>query len=189
YKTAIKEYTTGRKDKQAAGVEKALTEFRRELWRFMNIETATLKDDHVQIPRGTMITTKKEFSGAIEMVVVARTESENIRLYGYRGSCVIFNWELYPRELRVCRLDGDRERRQSGSIVKAKGGTRRPDTWYRLRWRMSPTGTQVYVNDTLVFTDRRGNDLSGKGRFAVAAATSRIDVKSVRIGNIADKKD
>jgi hypothetical protein len=187
YKAAIKEYTTARQDDEAAGIDKALSGFRRELWRFMDIETATLKDDYVQIPKGALITTKKEYSGAVEMVVVARTEAENIRLYGYRGSGVIFNWEVNPRELRVNRPDGESDRRESGSIATAQVAPLRPNTWYRLRWRITPVGTQVYVNDHLVFSELRANDLSTKGTFAIAAPTSKVDVKAVRFANLPDK--
>src|SRR5262245_58842209 len=122
YKAAVKEYLKDKKDAEAKSIDEALTAFRRDAFKHLNIDEATVKDDFLSLKREAFVSPKHEYSGPIEIQVVARTEQENIRLHGYRGSLVIFNWELNPGELRVHRAEGSDER-NGGSIARARVGS------------------------------------------------------------------
>jgi hypothetical protein len=188
YTLAIKAYIKDKKDSEAKEIEDALTAFRGELWMHLNIEDVTIKDGYLRLKRETLVTTKKEYTGPIEIVVVARTELENIRLHAYKGSCVIFNWEVKPDELRVTRPDGS-DKRESGSLMTAKMIPLKPNVWYRIKWRITTKGMFIYVNDFLVFAEKRAYDLTAKGTFAVSSGTSPIEVKRFRVVPLPGTKD
>ena len=67
---------------------------------------AQLVNGAVRLKPEQSLPSRKHYSGAVEIDVVARTDARNIRLRGPRGSAVIFNWEQKPGELRVHRPDG-----------------------------------------------------------------------------------
>jgi len=181
YKSAMKEYLVAKLDQQADATEKELDAFYRGLWRNIDLGSATLKDDTVRMPRDAIITTKKEYTGAVDIVAVARTEAYNIRLHAHRGSCVIFNWEGNRGELRLTRPDGEQGKYESGTLLKSPVNALRPNTWYKLRWRLTENGMAVYVNDQRVFVERAPYNLSEKSPIALSSFTSRLEIKAFRV--------
>ena len=184
YKSAIRDYTKAKKDDNASAVEISLETFQRDRWKHMNIESASVKDDFLQL-RAASLVTPKQVSGPFEVVAVARTAAASIRFRAYSGSCVIFNWEDNIRELRVARPDGG-EKPESGSVASGKLNPLRPNTWYMLRWRVAPDRIEVYVNEKLIFVERRAYDLSGRGAVSITAE-GRGDVRYIRVINRANK--
>jgi hypothetical protein len=184
YKSAIREYTKAKKDDKASAAEISLESFQRDRWKHMNIESASVKDDFLQL-RAASLTTPKEVSGPFEVVAVARTASKSIRFRAYSGSCVIFNWEDNIRELRVARPDGG-AKPESGSVASAKLNPLKPNTWYLLRWRVSSDKIEVYVNEKLIFIERRAYDLSGKRAVSITME-GRGDVRYLRVVNRPNK--
>ncbi len=181
YGEAIKAYTRDKKDDEAAAVEKARLDFLlKEKWRHVDLANATIQDDYVRISPQTSLPTIRKHAGRVEIVVVARTESENIRLDAPRGAVVIFNWEVNPRELRVCRPDGT-DKPESGSIATAKATPLKPNTWYTLRWQLTEEGMQISVDGKTVFEERKKYDLSATGAIAVRSGKSIVDVKEFRV--------
>lgn len=179
YKAAIREYTKAKKDDKASAVEISLETFQRDRWKHMNIEAASPKDDFLRLTPFTPITTKDSFTGPFEVVAVARTASKSLRFRAYSGSGVIFNWEDNVRELKVVRPDGG-EKAESGGLA---GGPLIPlklNTWYQVRWRVSADRIEVYVNDKLVFVERRAYDLSGKGPISILTG-GKGDVRFIRV--------
>jgi hypothetical protein len=139
-------------------------------------------DEYVRVPPDTRIGTKQRYRGPVEVTAVARTEQYNIRLYAFNGACVIFNWEHNPQELRVTRPDGN-DRPESGSLATARVQPLRPNTWYRLRWRITESGMAVFVNDERVFVEKHTNNLSA-WRPIYLFAGSRADVKSFTVKSL-----
>ncbi|QJW93273.1 hypothetical protein [Frigoriglobus tundricola] len=177
---AIKDFIRAKKDEDAAVAEQALLAFRREAWKHLAGPKIVVRDDHLRIePHGDLSTVRK-YTGAVEIVVVARTEAENIRLYAPRGACVIFNWEVNPRELRVCRPDGD-DRPESGSITTAKAVPLKANVWHTLKWRLTEEGMQIWADGKLVFEEKKAYDLSGTAPITVHAVKSNVDVKEFRV--------
>ncbi len=134
------------------------------------------------------IITKDTFTGAIEIGVIARTEKNNIRLFGPRGSSVIFNWENNPRELRVTRPDGN-EGQATGSLATASVQPLAPVQWHSLRWRITETGMEISADGKTVFSEQHTNDLSIPGKVAVRAVDSSVEVKSFFVNPVKKPDD
>jgi len=97
----------------------------------------------ITITGNQKIVTKASFRPPIEITIVARTDSTNIRM-GYAADQVIFNWELNPDELRVDGgpANGDHQPGK-GRIPVNKNVT--------IRWVVTQDGQQIFVNDDLRF--------------------------------------
>jgi hypothetical protein len=186
YKAAIREYTKAKKDDKASATEISLETFQRDRWKHMDVEAATVKDDFLQL-NASSLTTKDQYSGPFEVVAVARTASKSLRLRAYSGSCVIFNWENNVRELRVARPDGS-ERGESGSVAATPAVPLRLNTWYQVRWKVSADRMEVYVNEKLVFVERRAYDLSGKGPISINTG-GQGDVRFIRVAKLPNKAE
>src|SRR5262249_53995487 len=124
---------------------------------------------------------KQAFSRGFDVSVVARTQRNNIRLFGPGGSSVIFNWEVNPRELRVTRPDGVRDQSESGSLATAQVQPLLPDQWYDLRWTVTETGMTVSVNEVVVFAEQQPERFTDSGPISIRAIDSVVDVKSMTV--------
>lgn len=181
YKVAIKEYLVAKLDAEADATEKEMKTFWLGDWRSVELGTASLDEICVRMPKESSIVSKKQFSGPVEIVVMARTELHNIRIGAYRGSYVIFNWEQNVREFRAGRPDGDASRPESGSLIRARLTPLKPNVWYTVRWRLMETGMQVFLNGRLVYAERKQYDLSEKSPISVASGDSRIEVRAFHV--------
>jgi hypothetical protein len=146
-------------------------------WAHLDVGRAKVEGGFIRVPPGSALQTKEAYTGPIEVVVVARTQKNNIRLRAYNGACVIFNWERRQNELRVTRPDGNTSP-ESGSLATARVQPLAPNTWYTLRWRITEQGMRVSVNGKLVFSERRRYTLSARLPVVVRAEDSVVDVKS-----------
>ena len=188
YLNAIKEYTKAKKDEEAATMEKDLTEFRKvAFWPLLDLAKVEVKEGFFQIPPNTLVTTRRPYKGGVEISLVAKTEAENIRLHAHRGATVIFNWEIKPTELRVCRPDGKEEFLESGSLATAKVTPLKPNTYYTLKWLLTPQGMAISVNGEVVFIEKKEYDLNGEAKIAIGACKSKVDIKEFRVMRIAPK--
>ncbi|HEV3385090.1 MAG TPA: hypothetical protein VG097_09750 [Gemmata sp.] len=187
YTTAIKECTKAKKDEEAAALEKEFQEFRTKSWSVLDLTKVELKDGFFRIPPNTMVTTRNPYKGGVEIMLVAKTEAENIRLYAHRGASVIFNWEGNLNELRVTRPDGREEGFESGSLMRAKVVAMKPDTYYTLKWWLTPEGMTISENGQVVFSEKREYDLTGESKIAIQTKRSRVDVKEIRVTRIGQK--
>jgi hypothetical protein len=182
YVTAIKECTKAKKDDEAAAMEKDLSEFRKAAyWPLLDLAKVEVKEGFFRIPPNTLVTTKKSYKGAVEITVVAKTEAENIRLHAHRGATVIFNWEINPAELRVCRPDGQEEILESGSLATAKVAPLKPNTYYTLKWLLTSQGMAIAVNGQVVFAEKKDYNLEGETKIAIGVVKSKVDVKEFKV--------
>lgn len=185
YQTAIKDYTKTKKDEEAAAMEKELVEFRKvAFWPLLDLTSVEVKEGFFRISPNTRVTTQKPYKGAVLITAIARTEAENIRLHAYRAARVIFNWELNLHELRVHRPDGKEEIEDSGSLATAKVTPLRPNTFYTLKWLLTPQGMAVSVNGEVVFTEKKEYDLNVETKISIVAMKSKVDVKEFHVARI-----
>jgi hypothetical protein len=180
YGQAVKDYTKAKKDDEAAAVERALLIFRKDGWKHLDLSRVEVRPDHLRIPSESGLPTLRTYTGGVEIVVVARTEAENIRLHAQRGSVVIFNWEVNPRELRVCRPDGG-DKPESGSVATAKVAPLKPNTWYTIKWRLTEGGMQISVDGAVVFEEQKRYDLSATAPITINSVKSAVDIKEFRV--------
>lgn len=180
FNAAIKASVRAKNDELATSLTRELQEFRGNDWPHLDLDSITIVGDAFQLGKAGKVSTKEEFSGPLEIVVVAKTEKDNIRLHAPNGASVIFNWEYNLGELRVTRPDGQ-EKIQSGTLLTANFTPLKPGVWYKLRWRMDHDEVQIYVNDQLVFTDKRAVSLSLKSRPAIQASGSVLEVRDFHV--------
>jgi hypothetical protein len=181
-------------------VEKRLTEIqpiveqrlsqnaaRRGAWDQFDLTHANLEDGFVRLTKDeNVIVTKNDYSGPLDISLIARTAGSNIRIYGPRGSSVIFNWEMNPNELRVTRPDGN-DNVESGSLATATVQPLAANRWYPLRWRIAADGMEVWIAGKAVFAEKKSYDLSAKARVAVRAVDSNVDLKSFAVAPVTTK--
>ena len=77
---------------------------------------------------------------------------------------------------------------ESGGIVSATVKPLKPNTWYRLTWRITADGMDVFVNDERVFSERARYDLSVDGRVSVRSVQSVVDIKELRVSSLSKQK-
>jgi hypothetical protein len=168
---------------QKATIEKLVAELEPESYRnpwdqFDFTRGITVMPEYLRIEKGrnglesiNEVRTKEGYSGGIEITVVARTEKNNIRIFGPQSSSVIFNWEINPRELRIERPNG-------GDVATAVVEPLVPGKWYSLQLRVAKAGMEIRIAGRIVFSEARKYDLSTKSTVAVKSYDSDIDVKS-----------
>ncbi len=107
----------------------------------------------------------------------------NIRLYAGLGSCVIFNWEGNPKELRVNRPDGN-DKAESGSLATAPVTPLAVNAWHTLRWRITEQGMEVWADGKSTFKETRKYNLSSQRPVTVFARDSTVDVASLVVKTV-----
>jgi hypothetical protein len=172
-------------DKARELAEKGVRFFNRDhsalAWGHLDISQATRMDGSLHLSKGgKSVTTLRSYSGPVEVTVLARTEQNNIRIFGGKGSCVLFNSERDPTLLRVRRPDGT-DKEESGTPLKADIEPLRPNNWYLLTWRITEQDMTVEINGSEVFTDEHKNDLSQSFPVRLGTFDSDIEVLSLTV--------
>jgi hypothetical protein len=187
YTAAIKECTKAKKDEEAAALEKELQEIKQATLSILDLTKVEKKDGYIRIPPNTVVPTQKTYKGGVEIMLVAKTEAENIRLHAHRGASVIFNWEGNINELRITRPDGREDAFASGSFTKAKVTAMKPDTYYTLKWTISPEGMTISENGQVVFSEKREYNLEVESKISIQTMRSKVDIKEIRVTRIGQK--
>lgn len=146
-------------------------------WDHLDIGDAELIDDFLRMSP-SMILTKELFTGPVEMRVVVRFPANDIRLAGPSGSSVIFNWGDNPQELQLHRPDGNTKDEKIGSLMKAPAQALKFNIWYTLRWRLTASEYTVWVDEKIVFSEKRKYTLTSKEPIRLFAIPAGVDVKS-----------
>jgi len=143
-------------------------------WRRNDISEAERLDDCLRLTRGKKIVTKDMFENGVEVIAVARTEKNNIRLSGPDGLMIILNWEVKPTDIRI---HANRVFYQAGN----KFLPLLPKRWHKIRWHVTPTEMIVEVDDQLIWRNLKGKFAFNKGTFQIFSHDSNIDVKSFQV--------
>ncbi|MEM8955920.1 MAG: hypothetical protein AAGD22_17320 [Verrucomicrobiota bacterium] len=118
------------------------------------------------------ISTKERFKPPVEIIIVAKTDSTNLRL-GYAADQMIFNWKVSKHQLRV---DGgpadDMHRMGKGLIPTFK--------YVTFRWVVTPTKQEMYVDDELRFS-HVGDYSTLNEHVSVYSNDSNVSVKSITV--------
>lgn len=124
------------------------------------------------------LNTPQAFRPPVEITVVAKTDSTNLRL-AYAADQIIFNWELDKSQLRVDGGPADgRHKPGAGHIPVGKFVT--------IRWLVTPTHQAIYMDGRLRF--EHDDDYSHINRPVTVfpANGSTVTVKSITVKPIAD---
>ncbi len=119
------------------------------------------------------ITTAGSFKPPVEINIVAKTDSTDLRL-AYAADQVIFNWSGNSNELRV---DGGpangRHKSDAGSIPINK--------YVYIRWVVTPKGQAIYVDDKLRYVHFGDYSRIDQPVSVFPARGSTVTVKSIQV--------
>jgi hypothetical protein len=162
-----------------AAIERQVPQLR-DRWRHMNLAGSLLRGDHFHMRKSKVITSRKCYRGGVDLTVVARTEKNNIRLNAGDGGEVIFNWEGTRGGVRIHAPSGTG--RYPGPYLGAVPLKLEPHAWHTLRWRLTPTQTEVWADGKLIFQTTGSFDMSVPRPVGVRTHfDSAIDVRSVEV--------
>jgi hypothetical protein len=122
--------------------------------------------------------TPKAYRPPVEITVVAKTDSTNLRL-AYAADQIIFNWEMNPWQLRV---DGG----PANGLHKDNAGHIPRKKYVTVRWVVTTTHQSIYVDGQLRY--RHDGDYSQINRQVsiFPANGSTVTIKSVTVKPIPD---
>ena len=126
----------------------------------------------VKLQRTSSITTRATFRSPVQITIVAKTDSTNLRI-GYAANQVIFNWEVDPQQLRV---DGGPANGQH----KAGAGKIPTNKYVTIRWVVLPTKQSIYVDDELRF-EHNGDYSKIDNPVSVFSNKSNVTVRTIRV--------
>jgi len=135
-----------------------------------NKVTVLKRDEHFNTPQA--------YRPPVEITVVAKTDSTNLRL-GYAADQIIFNWEINPSQLRV---DGG----PANGLHKDGAGRIPMNKYVSVRWVVTTTHQSIYVDGKLRY--RHDGDYSQIDRPVTVfpANGSTVTIKSVTVKPIPD---
>jgi hypothetical protein len=122
--------------------------------------------------------TPQSFRPPVEITVVAKTDSTNLRL-AYAADQIIFNWEGNPSQLRV---DGGPanglHKNGAGHIPKGK--------YVTIKWVVTTTHQDIYVDGRLRY-EHEGDYSQINRRVSVFPANgSTVSVKLIKVKHVSD---
>jgi len=100
-------------------------------------------DPPIRIDQNEVLITKNSFRPPIEITIVAKTDSKNLRI-SYTAMDVIFNWEGDESQLRVDGGPGDGKHQENKGLIPA-------NKYVTIRWDVTNTQESIYVDDDLRF--------------------------------------
>jgi hypothetical protein len=92
----------------------------------------------IRVDPGETLITKDSFKTPIEITIVAKTNSTNLRI-GYTARQVIFNWEVSKSELRVDGGPGDGKHRPGQGEIPV-------DQYVTIKWKVTKSEETITVD-------------------------------------------
>lgn len=122
--------------------------------------------------------TPKSYQPPVEITVVAKTDSTNLRL-AYAADQIIFNWEMDQSQLRV---DGG----PADGLHKPGAGRIPRGKYVTVRWVVTTTHQAIYVDGRLRFEHNGDYSQINRPVSVFPANGSTVTVKSVTVKHVAD---
>jgi hypothetical protein len=121
----------------------------------------------------TRFTTPQTYRPPVEITIVAKTDSTNLRM-SYAADQVVFNWEDDKTQLRVDGGPADGQHQAGAGYIP-------PDKFVTVRWKVTPTEQAIYVDGQLRFL--HSGDYSQINNYVSVfpANGSVVTVKSVTV--------
>jgi hypothetical protein len=140
---------------------------------------AVIKLTKVTVLKGdARLNTPQSFQTPVEITVVAKTDSTNLRL-AYAADQIIFNWEVNKSQLRV---DGG----PANGLHKAGAGRIPVGKYVTVRWVVTTTHQAIYVDGQLRFEHDGDYSHINRPVSVFPANGSTVTVKSITVKHIAD---
>jgi hypothetical protein len=124
------------------------------------------------------LTTPQSFRPPVEITVVAKTDSTNLRL-AYAADQIIFNWEMNQSQLRVDGGPADGLHKDgAGRIPKGK--------YAAVKWVVTTTHQAIYVDGRLRYEHEGDYSQINRPVTVFPANGSTVSVKSISVKHIPD---
>ena len=124
------------------------------------------------------LSTPQSFRPPVEITVVAKTDSTNLRL-AYAADQIIFNWELNQSQLRV---DGG----PANGLHKDGAGRIPKGKYVTVKWVVTTTRQDIYVDDRLRYEHEGDYSQINRPVTVFPANGSTVSVKSIKVKHIPD---
>jgi hypothetical protein len=124
----------------------------------------------------TRLNTPQSFRPPVEITVVGKTDSTNLRL-AYAADQIIFNWEMDQSQLRV---DGG----PADGLHKAGAGRIPAGKYVTIKWIVTTTHQAIYVNERLRFEHDGDYSQINRPVTVFPANGSTITVKSIKVKHL-----
>lgn len=122
------------------------------------------------------IRTQATFKPPVEVTVVAKTDSNNLRL-GYAADQLIFNWERNPHELRVDGGPADGQHKIGAGLIPT-------NKYVTVRWVVLKDRQSIYVDNQLRY-EHTGDYSRLDNPVIIFSNRSKVSVKSILIKDLA----
>lgn len=130
------------------------------------------KGSPISINPRESVRTAARFQPPVEIIVVGKTESTDLRL-GYAAEQMIFNWENNQHQLRV---DGG----PAGGKHKMGAGLIPANRYVTIKWVVLPNKQSVYVDDELRY-EHEGDYSALNEPVTVFAHKAKVSLKSIKV--------
>lgn len=124
------------------------------------------------------IRTEATFKPPVEITVVAKTDSTNLRL-GYAADQMIFNWERNPHELRMDGGPADKKHKIGAGLVPT-------NKYVTVRWVVTKDKQTVYVDDQMRY-EHSGDYSQLDNPVIVFSNRSKVSVRSILVKDLSPK--
>ena len=124
------------------------------------------------------LSTPQSFRPPVEIAVVAKTDSTNLRL-AYAADQIIFNWEMNQSQLRV---DGG----PANGLHKDGAGRIPKGKYVTVKWVVTTTHQAIYVDGGLRYEHQGDYSQINRPVTVFPANGSTVSVKSITVKHIAD---
>lgn len=132
-----------------------------------------VSSEGIVLEHSDRLSTPGVFQPPVEITVVAKTDSTNLRL-AYAADQVIFNWE---RDRDQLRIDGG----PADGLHKSGAGSIPIGQYVVIRWVVTPKKQLIYVNNELRFDHSGDYSRISKCASVFPAEGSVVTVKSIKV--------
>jgi hypothetical protein len=139
-----------------------------------------VSDQGIELKTGDRLITPGRFRPPVEITIVAKTASTNLRL-SYAAEQVIFNWEMDQSQLRI---DGG----PAAGKHKPGMGMIPIDTYVTIKWTVMPDKQTILVDGMPRFEDEGDYSAIDRAVAVYPAEGSTITVKSIVVKELPDTR-
>jgi hypothetical protein len=132
----------------------------------------------VVLTGSTHFTTRQAYRPPVEIKIVAKTDSTNLRL-AYAADQIIFNWEMNPSQLRV---DGG----PANGLHKDGAGLIPTGKYVTVKWVVTLTNQAIYVDGALRYEHQGDYSQINRPVSVFPANGSTVSLRSVTVKPLAN---
>ena len=126
----------------------------------------------VVLENGDSISTGASFRPPVEITIIAKTDSTNIRM-GYAADQVIFNWEVKPEQLRVDGGPANGKHKNGAGLIPV-------NKYVTIKWLVTEKKQIIRVDDQIRF-EHEGDYSKVNKPVRVFPNRSKVSVKLFEI--------